>query len=265
MQEKSASIRLIQLHNNMSTEEINQSYPSYIFDYFLDGILWCFHLLCLVIIIPIFLIASPFIYLAFTCIPGYRKTSSRKPIPPQKYNLSTATYKTLYFTTSDHTRLAVDVWLPSSNPNTAFPTMVNGARYWRSAKLHFPWNIFTVFGGKPLSFVEFDFINGYLAEGFAVVIFDVRGSGASTGKHMYPWHDRDQLDYDEMITWVQSQSFCNGKLGIYTICIQSYNHVYNMFFIYLCVFICIFSNVICTEYVHYSVQCIVCIMLCMHV
>jgi len=53
----------------------------------------------------------------------------------------------------------------------------------------------------------------YSSHGFAVVIQDVRGTGASPGKEaFYPWMaERD--DGQDTLRWVARQGFCNGKVG----------------------------------------------------
>ena len=53
----------------------------------------------------------------------------------------------------------------------------------------------------------------YASHGFAVVIQDVRGTGASPGKEsFYPWL-ADGSDGPDTMRWVEGQRWCNGRIG----------------------------------------------------
>lgn len=96
-------------------------------------------------------------------------------------------------TMRDGARLATDVYLPEgAGP---FPTIVIRTPYTRrSARAQ----------RKP---------GMYCSAGFAVVIQDVRGTGASqTAEPFYPWfHEPD--DGPDTLRWVEKQPFCNKRIG----------------------------------------------------
>jgi uncharacterized protein len=53
---------------------------------------------------------------------------------------------------------------------------------------------------------------GLTEKGFAVMVFDDRGTGASGGK-WESWGQRTQEDYKEILTWIQAQSWSNGSVA----------------------------------------------------
>ena len=57
-------------------------------------------------------------------------------------------------------------------------------------------------------------IEWYVDKGYAFVRMDVRGSGKSGGSYGY-LDKNEQNDYCEVIEWIASQVWCNGKIGGY--------------------------------------------------
>lgn len=51
-----------------------------------------------------------------------------------------------------------------------------------------------------------------LAAGYAVMLLDDRGTGASQGQ-WDSWGERTQADYEEVLDWIQAQPWSNGKVG----------------------------------------------------
>ena len=102
-----------------------------------------------------------------------------------------------YIPMRDGVRIAVDVVLPVGGiSNQRFSTVLEMTRYWRSAQ------------GDPISDEE----RTFTTNGFAIVIGDVRGTGASSG--IWPYHRSraETLDFGEIITWITKQSWSNGKV-----------------------------------------------------
>lgn len=170
------------------------------------------HLLVLLVLAPLLLTLSPLIYIIAKI--STRFISNRKPAVSKPYDMAKAIYNTFYFTASDGVNIAVDVWQPGE-VTESMPVMVNAQRYWRSAQLRFPFNYLPVFGRKPLSLVESAFISEFLKEGYSVIVYDVRGSGASFGTFNHPWSERERKDAHEILAWILQQSFCNGHIGLW--------------------------------------------------
>jgi putative CocE/NonD family hydrolase len=53
-----------------------------------------------------------------------------------------------------------------------------------------------------------------VGDGYAVMTLDDRGTGASGGV-WDSWGPRTQQDYQEVLSWIQQQSWSNGKVGMY--------------------------------------------------
>ncbi len=107
----------------------------------------------------------------------------------------------------DGVRIAVDVWLPAGiEPGTRLPTMMRATRYWRAR--HLP--------GAPLegasNFAEAEQWNG---AGYALVLVDARGSGASFGIRRFELAEDEVRDYGEMADWIVAQPWSNGRVGAY--------------------------------------------------
>lgn len=111
-----------------------------------------------------------------------------------------------YVTMDDGIQLAVDVWLPSGLPEgTTVPAVMQLGRYWRDYALP---EFLPPFIGKYLS------EGGWLNEaGYAVVMVDVRGTGASFGVSVAPWSPREVADFPRLVDWIVGQPWSNGKVG----------------------------------------------------
>jgi len=51
--------------------------------------------------------------------------------------------------------------------------------------------------------------------GYALVLVDARGSGASEGERLVEWSPDEVADYGEVIDWIVSQPWSNGRVGAY--------------------------------------------------
>ena len=114
-----------------------------------------------------------------------------------------------YLTMRDGIQIAIDLMLPAPlAPGARIPTILIMARYWRSFELRVPDQPNKAWIGPR------DAIAGYLLpRGFAVVVVDARGAGASTGVNRYPWSPEERADYGEVTTWVLNQPWSTGKVG----------------------------------------------------
>ena len=132
--------------------------------------------------------------------------------PPQKRyrGVEVASH---YLTMRDGTRIAVDTMLPKDrDPQSRLPTLMMMTRYWRSMSLRLPErpNTAPIGPREPI-------VDDLLARGFAIVVVDGRGSGASFGISRYPFNADEIADYGEVAVWAADQPWCSGKIGAFGI------------------------------------------------
>jgi len=106
----------------------------------------------------------------------------------------------------DGVRIAVDLSLPPSlKPGQKIPALLRQTRYYRSFDL-----------GWKLRFVTRNWPSQrklFLSQGYAWLDVDVRGTGASFGRWMYPWSPDEIRDGAEVVDWIIRQPWSNGKVG----------------------------------------------------
>jgi len=105
----------------------------------------------------------------------------------------------------DGVRIAVDTVLPESVPEgSRSPTVLVMTRYWRAEEGRDP-GAASESGVNPVRF--------WASHGFAVVIGDVRGTGASFG--VWPHHrSRDETrDFGEIMDWITRQPWSDGQVA----------------------------------------------------
>lgn len=120
---------------------------------------------------------------------GYRE--------PQYKDITT---NSLYVLTRDGTKIAIDVMLPKDlPPATKIPALMSITRYWRAKENRQPDNLQKFFVGH----------------GYALIMVDVRGTGASFGTWTMPWSKKEIEDYGQVVDWIVTQSWSNGKVGAY--------------------------------------------------
>ncbi len=116
------------------------------------------------------------------------------------------TPESLYVAMDDGTELAVDIWLPRSRAaDGTAPTILRLGRYWRDYQLP---AALPPFIGKYLGNV--DWLN---EAGYAVVMVDVRGTGASFGVSTAPWSPEEVGDFPQLVDFVIAQPWSNGQVG----------------------------------------------------
>lgn len=124
-------------------------------------------------------------------------------------------YTAHYLSMSDGTRIAIDISLPKVlKPGDKIPALIKGTPYWRASRL-------TFLGG---ALAELGVLRGLAIEpdvallndrGYAVVIADTRGAGASFGHVNIMFDEGEVSDFGELIDWAAKQTWSNGRVGAY--------------------------------------------------
>jgi hypothetical protein len=106
-------------------------------------------------------------------------------------------FESRYVEMDDGVRIAVDVYRPLGYPGQdRGPAILEMTRYWRNR-------------GDGLSY----FIRRAVERGFAYVVMDERGTGASFGAWPSPLSDRALEDAREVLDWIAAQPWSNGHVG----------------------------------------------------
>ncbi len=125
-------------------------------------------------------------------------------VPAPEYP-SGVTRLSQYVSMPDGVRIAMDVLLPKALPQgVRLPAVFIPTRYWRSWDLRF--------GMERLLGMD-SFQRMLTAYGYAVVLVDARGSGASFGSRPYPWSPKELEDYATLMDWAVAQPWCDGNLA----------------------------------------------------
>lgn len=114
--------------------------------------------------------------------------------------------RSFYITMRDGTKIAVDLHLPENlAEDDQLPTIVHITRYYRSYDVSppFRWRY-----AQPNERVR-----RFLANGYAWVDVDARGSGASFGRRLAPWAPEEVKDYAEIVDWILKQPWSDGEVG----------------------------------------------------
>lgn len=128
--------------------------------------------------------------------------------PPREARYEPAPTRSFYLGMRDGVRLAVSLTLPEGlPPGTRIPTILHLTRYWRNVELRppFAWFVSRV---NPTRYADF-----FPRHGYATVMVDTRGSGASFGSRLHPWSEPEREDAREIVDWVVAQPWSNGRVG----------------------------------------------------
>lgn len=105
--------------------------------------------------------------------------------------------RALYLTMRDGVKIAIDVVLPKGlAAGEKLPTIMNMTRYWRARQ-----------GGQPGIW--------FPQHGYARVLVDARGTGASYGIWRAPFSADEIKDYGEVVNWIVAQPWSDGKVGAF--------------------------------------------------
>jgi len=109
-----------------------------------------------------------------------------------------------YLTMRDGVRIAIDVWLPAHRSGP-IPALMRATRYWRVLGYADPKR-------ADAALPEAKLVTG---AGYALVLVDVRGSGASSGTWTSPWSRAEIADLGQVVDWIVAQRWSNGRVGAY--------------------------------------------------
>jgi putative CocE/NonD family hydrolase len=105
----------------------------------------------------------------------------------------------------DGVRIAVDVWLPSDlRSGDRISTIMRATRYWRA---------YDVAGDDLADDSNFALAERFNGAGYALVLVDARGSGASFGFRPFELFEEEVLDYGEIVDWIVAQAWSDGNVG----------------------------------------------------
>jgi uncharacterized protein len=118
-------------------------------------------------------------------------------------------FSSQYVTMRDGCRLALDAYVPqsiNSDRNATFPTIVFFTPYYRRFKLRPGW-------AGEVNPNTGKFRDFFVPRGYAVVVVDMRGTGASFGTRDSFRSPRERDDSREIADWIVAQPWSNGAIG----------------------------------------------------
>ena len=115
----------------------------------------------------------------------------------------------LYLDMPDGVKLAADVYVPEGPaPDGGFPALLHLTPYYRR---------FALKDGAPATTEAcpnaFKFRDMFVPRGYAMVVVDVRGTGASFGSRDSFRSPVERDDYRTILEWMSSRDWCNGRIG----------------------------------------------------
>jgi putative CocE/NonD family hydrolase len=117
-----------------------------------------------------------------------------------------------YIPVRDGTRLAADLYLPASPDSPdKFPAILLQTRYWRSIayRPEVPRD-----PADPLALEKMSsYKRRFLAQGYAWMDLDARGTGASFGFRTAEFSPDEVRDGADIVDWIIRQPWSNGKVG----------------------------------------------------
>jgi putative CocE/NonD family hydrolase len=107
----------------------------------------------------------------------------------------------------DGVRLALDIYLPKPLPAVdRLPAILCQTRYYRRTTYRRPFG--ALFDSLRAT------VRRFVSHGYAFVIADVRGTGASFGHRSMEWSPEEVRDGAEIVEWIVHQSWSDGAVGV---------------------------------------------------
>ncbi|GAA0294957.1 CocE/NonD family hydrolase [Sphingomonas oligophenolica] len=114
--------------------------------------------------------------------------------------------RSTYVAMPDGTRLAVDIYLPEGYATgPRLPAILEQTRYYRSQAI----------GADPVKSCKIvaPHYAFFALRGYAVIVADVRGTGASYGTRPAEFSDPEVEDGSRLVDWIAAQPWSNGSVG----------------------------------------------------
>ncbi|MBY9004927.1 MAG: CocE/NonD family hydrolase [Candidatus Lokiarchaeota archaeon] len=127
--------------------------------------------------------------------------------PSMKYS-GEYSLKNFHVEMRDGVKIAVTLCLPKNlGPSDKIPALLTQTRYLRAMELRIPfrWIFDEIVSTTPNP----EIITG---RGYAFIITDVRGTGASYGIRKYPFSDAEVKDGYDIVEWIISQPWSDGNV-----------------------------------------------------
>ena len=134
-------------------------------------------------------------------------------VPPSRYlagrpaEYSVGAPTSVYVTMADGCRLAVDVFLPDGDASRRWPTVLILTPYIRRFELA-PGT-----SGVEPSPNTYRYRDMFVPRGYALVVVDARGTGASFGTRDSFRSPRERADYKTIADWIVAQPWSDGAIG----------------------------------------------------
>jgi len=128
---------------------------------------------------------------------------------------SYTTRSSRYVIMPDGVGIAIDIFLPPNIEGKPVPTLLKATPYWRAPEIKQPAIAEFLIGDLGLIDPASKEAAFWAEKGYALVVMDVRGRGASGDSAPYPFNKKEIADYGEVITWISQQPWSNGQVGAY--------------------------------------------------
>ena len=121
-----------------------------------------------------------------------------------------------YIPMPDGVQIAADIWYPANlAPEQQVPTILLSTRYWRVQQPGFVSR--ALMGLGLIDGVNYSVRDAFNEAGYAYVLIDARGSGASSGIRVLEWSPDEIADMTHIVDWIIAQPWSNGAVGGYGI------------------------------------------------
>ena len=122
----------------------------------------------------------------------------------------------VYVPMRDGVEIAVDIWLPPElRAGARVPVLMATTRYWRAYRPGWLFRVFVALHLKRPDNLLGSQVLFFTRQGFAVIIADARGSGASDGTRITELSPDEITDLGELIGWAARQPWSSGRVGTF--------------------------------------------------